>query len=372
MQQPYASYPYYGPPMYPPSTPYMGPANPQAPQHGNPPAPTAYSFDAAAYAVKPPLQHGNSQPRAHRRNSTHPTAPQPQTPFPLKSAMKKTINVFSNAESTIGRQFSNPFNNASNPQRQSQAPTFPRPRVQSNPSKSQNSQKESPVDETSFHMMISFHNYNELHIEHIILVGLEEMRRVIWPMWPDGIESDSVSGHTCIVKFRNTPWDLSGPDVALTYKIITAIFHLFQSRGYSFQTLMNVASPSPRLLFQVTSPHEAEFFVVYFSQEGRKITLIDPPGRIELSTGAHLRAVLPNSYISEEVFGENNRIIEVKRKATSAPEIEQSVIFVQLLKILNNSNFNLDASIPLGRKGPLGIRYTRELLIFKGPMNATH
>lgn len=98
-------------------------------------------------------------------------------------------------------------------------------------------------------MMISFHNYNELHIDHIILAGLEEMRQVIWPMWPEGLESETVTGHTCIVKFRNTPWDLGGPSVDVwvthftikvmlstqisfyrTYKIIIAIFHLFQSR----------------------------------------------------------------------------------------------------------------------------------------------
>ena len=62
-------------------------------------------------------------------------------------------------------------------------------------------------------MFLSFHNLNELHIEYIMLVGLEEMRKVIWPLWPDGIESDNLTGHTCVVKFRNTPWDLNGPNV---------------------------------------------------------------------------------------------------------------------------------------------------------------
>jgi len=165
------------------------------------------------------------------------------------------------------------------------------------------------------------------------------------------------------------------------------VFILLCARSYHSPKII---FQSPRLLFQVTSPHEAEFFIVYFSQEGRRITLIDPPGRVELSIGAHLRNALPYSYVSEEVVEEANRVIEVKRKVPGgmssiylpmhsvqmflcfcpclAPEIEPSVIFVQLLKVLNNSNFNLDASFPLGRKGPLGIRYTRELLIFKGPM----
>jgi len=59
-------------------------------------------------------------------------------------------------------------------------------------------------------MIISFHGYNELHIEHILPLALDELRRNIWPLWTDGLESDTVVGHTCIVKFRNTPWDLSG------------------------------------------------------------------------------------------------------------------------------------------------------------------
>ena len=62
-------------------------------------------------------------------------------------------------------------------------------------------------------MIVSFHGYNELHIEHILELALEEMRQVIWPLWPDMLESDVVVGHTCIARFRNTPWDLSGPNV---------------------------------------------------------------------------------------------------------------------------------------------------------------
>jgi len=62
-------------------------------------------------------------------------------------------------------------------------------------------------------MIVSFHGYNELHIERILKRALDEMRKVIWPLWPDGIESDVVTGHTCITRFRNSPWDLSGPNV---------------------------------------------------------------------------------------------------------------------------------------------------------------
>ena len=155
MQQQYSTYPpYYGQPMYP-HTPYMGPTGPPGPSTGYPPfygpqqptpapptgslpAPAMYSYDAAAYTMKPGQPAGPAPTRKHRRNQTTP-ATQPATPAaPLKSAMKKTMNVFNAAENALGRQFSNPFSNS----QQNQAPPFPRPRVQSNPNKPQNAGKE--------------------------------------------------------------------------------------------------------------------------------------------------------------------------------------------------------------------------------------
>lgn len=60
------------------------------------------------------------------------------------------------------------------------------------------------------HMIVSFHGYNELHIERILKRALDDLRKVIWPLWPDGIESEVITGHTCITRFKNSPWDLSG------------------------------------------------------------------------------------------------------------------------------------------------------------------
>ena len=59
-------------------------------------------------------------------------------------------------------------------------------------------------------MIVSFHGYNELHIERILKRALDDLRKVIWPLWPDGIESEVITGHTCITRFKNSPWDLSG------------------------------------------------------------------------------------------------------------------------------------------------------------------
>ncbi|KAF8807390.1 hypothetical protein BYT27DRAFT_7189478 [Phlegmacium glaucopus] len=375
MQQQYGNYPYYPQPVYP-QTPYLGPNAPQgpsngypsfygppnpqapapAPQNPNPPAPSPYSFDAAAYAIKPGTTPG--PPRRHRINKSTPATPAP----PLKSAMKKTVtNVFNNAEQSITRQFSNPFS-----QTQNLNPP-PRARVYSNPTNPP-ILKDEIHEPSGFHMFVSFHGYNELHIENIMTLALDEVRKVIWPQWPDGIESDAILDYKYIVRFRNTPWDLSGNNVRHAYKLIVSFFQLFQKRGYSFQTAVNIATPTPRLIFQMTQPDpNTEFFIAYFSHDGRRFTLVNPPNHIELSMGARLRSALPNKILSDNAVEEYTRVIEVKRKPNSnVPEVEVAPLFVEVLKILSQLGFQLDATIPLGRRGALGIRSTRELLIFKG------
>ena len=132
---------------------------------------------------------------------------------------------------------------------------------------------------------------------------------------------------------------------------------------------------------------DSEFFIAYFSQDGRRFTLVNPPNHIELSVGARLRSALPNKILSDIAVEEYTRVIEIKRKPNSngqlykfyelilhsylslgfpVPEVEAAPLFTEVLKILNQLGFQLDAAIPFGRRGTLGIRSMRELLIFKG------
>jgi hypothetical protein len=137
----------------------------------------------------------------------------------------------------------------------------------------------------------------------------------------------------------------------------------------------------------VTQPNERiVFFIAYFSQEGRRLTLIDPPNHIDISIGAHLKSIFPRKIQSDNVVGENTRVIEIKRKSNNSsfsflrlrrqhlapltlppgPEVEPSVFLIYVLKILVDLGFELDAILPLGRRGTLGMRTVRELYIFKG------
>ncbi|KAF9535317.1 hypothetical protein CPB83DRAFT_841563 [Crepidotus variabilis] len=366
--------------------PFYGPPQPQppqlAPQNSNPPQPAPYQFDAEAYAVKPNAS-GSSGQRRHRRHNTVPSQhPPPQPPQnqtftvgptaqngpPLKPALKKTKTVFNKAENST-RQFFSAFN-SQQPQGQQPPMTMPRTRVYSNPGNTQSVVVEEPPVQTTdnpFHMIVSFHAYNELHIENILANALEEMQLIIWPLWPEGIESDIVVEHTSIVKFRGAPWDLNGPNVKFSYKLITEFFLLFQRRGYSYQTAVNIGTSTPRLLFQVTKPDDSEFFLAFFSQEGRRLTLINPPQHIDLSMGARLRSSFGKKIQSDNVVEEYMRVIDLKRRPNSnVSEVDPGMFFVEVLRILSQLGFSLDASIPLGRRGTLGKRSQRELLVFKG------
>ena len=103
--------------------------------------------------------------------------------------------------------------------------------------------------------------------------------------------------------------------------------------------------------------------------------------------GAHLRSALPNFNVVDNVVEDEIRVIEVKRRFINcessivilhfarhsliidflvASEVESSTVFIEVLRILSNLGFQLDATVPLSRKGSLGIRTTRELLVFRG------
>jgi hypothetical protein len=112
--------------------------------------------------------------------------------------------------------------------------------------------------------------------------------------------------------------------------------------------------------------------------------LVNLPQSIELTLGARLRSQFERKISSVEVQDEFLRVFEIRRRPNSngsfhltctkrwilplnpVPEVEPSVFFVEVLKILNQVGFHLDAAIPFNRRGALGIRNARELLIFKG------
>ena len=75
---------------------------------------------------------------------------------------------------------------------------------------------------------------------------------------------------------------------------------------------------SPRFLFQVTKPDVSEFFVAFFSQEKKRLTLVNLPQSLELTLGARLRSQFERKISSVEVADESFRVFEIRRKPNSS------------------------------------------------------
>ena len=74
---------------------------------------------------------------------------------------------------------------------------------------------------------------------------------------------------------------------------------------------------TPRFLFQVTKPDDSEFFVAFFSQEKKRLTLVNLPQSVDLTLGARLRSLFERKVSSVEVHDESFRVFEIRRKSNS-------------------------------------------------------
>lgn len=222
------------------------------------------------------------------------------------------------------------------------------------------------VEFRPLHMFMLFIGNNELRLENIMKPAMDELRSTVLKMWPDGIESDFQHGHNWTVRFRNNPWSLQGPHYDKARDIVVQLFTLFARRGFTFLTSTNTGNPPPRLIFEVTSADTtSHFFLAYFSHGGRRLTFIKPPLIIDHTLGNHLKAVLPRKV--DETVIQDLRIFEIRKRNGFGPvEVEPSFFLMHVLKILSELGFNLLATVPLGRRGPLGVRVRKEMLVFRG------
>ncbi|KAJ3815962.1 hypothetical protein F5876DRAFT_61066 [Lentinula aff. lateritia] len=371
MQQYYGSYPtqsnYYSQP-YDGAGPYNGytpyTPQPQAPVWGS----TPYAPNAG---LPPPMQMQSGAPpptptahrSGHRRRTTMPSR---NTSQPLKSALKPSNSI----------QMATPSSPAplhrkramSNPKRDYQSMGMPNAADSTTPFSNQGFHL--PEDESTY-MFVSFHGTNELHIENLAHKAMDEIRKEIVGMWPGGLELDELQNTQWRLRFKNAPWSLRDENVQWAWRMLVKLFTLFQERGYSYNTTLDVGTSSPRLHFVFSSLSIYRFFLATISNGGRTFTLIDPPMDVmrDLTTG--LQGALPG-HISKDEFGRlgetNLRIVELRRPIYGGNEITCNQFHCQILRILKHIGYTLCATLPMARKGPLsaiGIGTRQELLVLK-------
>jgi len=218
------------------------------------------------------------------------------------------------------------------------------------------------------HIFISFVGNNELVVENIgHPEALNELRQELFPLWPPGVTSNESEGTTWRVHFTKDPWASDGPEGLMAWEIITRLFRLLARRGYSYLTSINTGKPPPRLVFIISQPDlTADFFLAHFSRSGHRVTLIDPPSIISEVIGANLRHALPRKIASDRVSEDNVLVIELKKDGFGAPEVERSLFITHVLKQINTMGYTLQATIPLARRGLLGLGRRKEIWVFKG------
>ncbi|KAF4572931.1 hypothetical protein EYR36_007441 [Pleurotus pulmonarius] len=332
-QQGYQPFPYYNQTLYPPQTPHLGavnghqgyPMNPYFSMQQNPymaaaPAPAPGPMNAAPLA-RPRKYTAQPEPK-HNRNGFP----------PLRSAMKQPTRP---EDTPLRRQRTISGKGPDG---------LARHRTRSNPT---------PIEEARpefipMHLYLSFHGNNELRVENGTPPAISELRRTVGTLWHPGIELDDIEGYIWRVRF---------------------IFTLFAQRGFTFRTLMKTASPSPRLIFECANlDRDPHFFVAYFSRTGRCITLVTPPAEVNAEIGHRLTIALPGAIESDREVEGGLRVIRL-RDSYGAPQFGKHLFIAYILKIMEELNFLLEATIPLGRRVSfglgLGLGPKREIFVFR-------
>ncbi|KAK7064242.1 hypothetical protein R3P38DRAFT_2823256 [Favolaschia claudopus] len=341
----------YMPPLYAPN-PYGAPAATPYPAQS-----MQVPFIPPAAMLETPVNQAQPLQTTTRPKHSHRAA---TTPLPLKSALKKT----GAAGATPGPAAPIQLGDASQPARRSNSRNKPDHGAAA-ATMLQHQPEEPPIKEECYHMFVTFKGDSELLLENTLDNARKEIEKKIFPMWPHGVEA-RFSGHDWILRFRNAPWNMSGPDVSIAWRLIGALFTLFAERGFQFMTSTKCTTAQPRLIFQSSFADRASmFFLAYLSRGGRRISLINPPRHIGAAFGSKLRALLPNRI--DESEDEEVLIVEIKREIGTA--IKASHFLMHILRVLLDLQFHLTATVPMARGGPLGLGARRELLIFKGVLS---
>ncbi|KAJ7244783.1 hypothetical protein B0H12DRAFT_1022330 [Mycena haematopus] len=334
---------------------YASAPNPYAPAAGTPyPAqplqvpfvPPSAMFETPPAAQAQPLQTKTRPKRSHRAAST---------PLPLKSALKKPSGAGATPGPAAPMQLAEPFQ----VRRRTNSKIK---RDQAAAAAMQNQSAEPPLREEPYHMFVTFKGDSELLFENTLENARKEIERKIFPLWRHGVETQ-FRGADWILRFRNAPWNMNGPEVTVAWKLISTLFTLFAERGFQFMTSTKCTTTQPRLVFQSSQADRLSvFFLAYLSRGGRRISLINPPRHIAAAFGPRLRAFLPNQV--DESHETDILVVEIKREIGTA--VKASHFLMQILKVLMELGFHLNATVPMARGGPLGLGSRRELLVFKG------
>ncbi|KAG8833765.1 hypothetical protein FRC17_010138 [Serendipita sp. 399] len=204
---------------------------------------------------------------------------------------------------------------------------------------------------------------------------MESVREEILPHWAGGIRTDDEGRGEWRVRLNGNVWSSGGSDRITAHRMVASLFSVLASQGYSYLCSVQNTHWGHRLSF-VDIPADINVAILNALQHS---TLFD----VEEEDESFPKPGLDQSADAGEGDDEDEEIPQVHvYRLTKRSKVHRSrhdaqlfltrnekadmlMLLSQLLKIIASFGFRLDAAVPLGPVGPLGLRGRRELWIFK-------
>ncbi|KAI0726161.1 hypothetical protein C8Q72DRAFT_887899 [Fomitopsis betulina] len=219
------------------------------------------------------------------------------------------------------------------------------------------------------HIFVSMHGAGELRVDNIAYqTTLDDMRELVLPMWPHGIEYEDSRGDHWRVRFPRGPWTATGIDGMLAQRLICTMYTVLARQGYAHITTIQQGGPkrSGRLVFAETAPDlDVKIFATMFEPSKLRLTLLDAPRELVEDFASSLRPMFPRKIRSHGANEDGVHVIEVKREGLWSHESERNLFQACMLRFFGSAGFKLDGSIPLGRKHPMFWGRRKEVWIFR-------
>jgi len=222
---------------------------------------------------------------------------------------------------------------------------------------------------TPGHLFVQISGTNRLFMSSVMFQStVDDIRERVLTMWPDGIlyqtyrdETNEFDAH-----FSGTPWTSKGNLGLIAMRLILELFAVLSRQGYVCTSAIDtgLSMGYPRLVFSVTKADpDVDFFMIAFTNNRRKIRLINHPDHLGQTISELLREHFPRRVASASWDESDMYKIELNRWDS---ESTAGQVMATILQHCTTEGFKLECTIPLTHKGLFGIlQGKKELWIMK-------
>jgi len=233
-------------------------------------------------------------------------------------------------------------------------------------------QYQNPVNEYGMdHVFMSLSSVDTLKIKGSVPESL--IRQQVLPLWLDGVERDYKRRDYWVVRFKGKPWTADGDAGFRGRRVVCKLFEVLGNNGCSYVSAVASTSMnhSPTIIFARTPTYfPSDFFCLSFSRSRQDLYIIDAPSHLVGFITAATRQSFPTSTeatkLSNGVYGMRLTTTQAVKQHDLPPR------FSMVLKTIGAQGYRLEATVPMGREGLLGMGGRREIWIFRSNVPAVY